>query len=1627
MSFSRSQKPGTVPATKLEQEDHSHCFASIDDASEDLSQSFGSSRSDSGNEFSFGLIDQEIPNRNISDFASKGSRSNSTTHSNTQISLTSREVKTLLQKVNKLEGIDLEGVSYYETSNFGLYFVYDIRTKVLLAMSEKNFQKKKLQSSKEIFQTKLYNLRVQHKDCVVLFIRNKTIFKPQIKLFSDLTASLSKMRQTFAKVSLMVNNGKKVFSEQGFLWVLELINMMLNLRDGYFTPSKMISIVISIYTMYSRAVKIFTPQSFEEITFDSASILLSIIGLPQTVIQTIRDYTALTGKKLFSSQTIMNAVLSLYQLFKHFLKWMVSYASGSESNFYLINYADYLIDLFFGNIVAYDKIKKVSDLHAKYVSSPDIILNPEFRFEVQELSDSLVGNTLFLDYVANHENKFFRGVWESFNNTLVKYVKTFTVSSKEEPICIVFEGAPGSGKSVLMNNFVQVLRKQNRSVYVHSIPPTDAGKDFYDDYENQEVFVMDDIGQQGKSQWRTIINFVSPVKYPLECANALKKNTKFFNSKIILCTTNGFMQLRGFTAKDCISEPEALFRRCHVIKVEKSNTEEFSQNLTYYKFDHLSPNTQWKNEFLHQCKGIQLKTQVQNLSKISALSYVRQLLENILSKEDQNRKSTQLSDIDITNAINNEDFKPQTLTDLNTFLMRLYQDWNTSYKDIFLEWYDSLLKPIISVCKSLINYLTNLLFGSSLNPEIRNIFSATSPSDILGSREEYVKNYHSLSLKYHPDKFDGTVKYGDHNLTQEETTLVFIIVALAYRNYDAPIAFFNDVKTIYTDPRGEFYYKTIKDNLGVKHHEFCRSTYAATKNILLGIPDKWSKLGGDEKFFIQLSLFYLVCVLGIAVASWFGEPENYDEHRIEKDWRKWQKEHKFIPQTHIDVSVQKHLKYAVISDGNGKNMHTHAIVSGDRFLITDHTLSDEGVVTIYATYEHYVARHPQVENVKFKVVSNYVSCDLKVCQFLNFHPFFPKAHALFRTRDITPIIKLQSSHGSLDLIFDKNVFRNSEAVEYTGYSGKQYNHMINDGLFTPVEGEGLCGSFIFNTHGDIIAIHVAGDGKTGFCVIPSQGIADMIRDDMFNCHNLDLDLDTRVKSDFSGVRLVYPTNGITPAYVSGKTKIIQSSLHVDVCPEMAKFIEVVKTLDEPIIIDPKIDRRGPPIIDKPYDKLRQTAQKSFANQGDVSNDELKFVKDCMREYMPKFKYTDLDEMETAFGSDEIARINSESSDGYGHPVKTEYFDFDNKIIKPAFLEECALFEERVRSDNLEFKDFLTKEVFKVDELRNESKRETPRTIRVMPITNIWYTKRIFGNLAKFIKQNRKINGIGYGFNPYRDMDRVYKKLKSSYITGDLDASKWDGTLCALIMEALIELMFEQYNGKFLFMKSYLIKSIVRAFVLIGDELYATTHGLPSGTWVTLLLNSLYNKALDALVLYRKHPKPSVDLFLQIYSEVTGDDKVFGVPQSIAPYVNLLTYKEVFESLGMKCTNGDKTEITSPSQSLEKLTYLKRHFRFHPVLQRWVGPLSANTILNIPQWIDKSMDYDIAMNGKMRAVQLESYLHSPALFVGITNLFKKRLGYDRDLFTEQEVIHILNDEDGYCTMLELLNKYDYSKI
>jgi hypothetical protein len=149
-------------------------------------------------------------------------------------------------------------------------------------------------------------------------------------------------------------------------------------------------------------------------------------------------------------------------------------------------------------------------------------------------------------YMLDHDKRF---------KNLLNKVNYMKSNIRVEPVACIFNGKRGTGKTTLMNMIAQGYAVQN-SVYYHT---SQEDKDFHDQYDNEDLYVIDDIGQKGAWQWGGMINFVSTSKNPLVCAEAEKKGTKFFTSRLILASTNNINIT--LTANCGITDIGALHRR----------------------------------------------------------------------------------------------------------------------------------------------------------------------------------------------------------------------------------------------------------------------------------------------------------------------------------------------------------------------------------------------------------------------------------------------------------------------------------------------------------------------------------------------------------------------------------------------------------------------------------------------------------------------------------------------------------------------------------------------------------------------------------------------------------------------------------------------------------------------------------------------------------------------------------------------------------------------------------------------------------------------------------------------------------------------------------------------------------
>jgi GTPase SAR1 family protein len=1355
-------------------------------------------------------------------------------------------------------------------------------------------------------------------------LRLAIVVEKSRRRFAAEVGIFSSIRSMFDNVISVIQTIYKIGSKHSasdVAWILaDILGLLLELRDGYLTPTKILRWLCQSYSLTRRVKKFFQPESF-----DGYLAMMSLM-FPREVMDAFKNFSALSGKRVFDSTFFIDQLTSFLNLMGKFLTFLKQSTRGNATASGIIDSVGTSLNRFNDMLSHYHLLNTVVELYSKFMAKSDILFDPRFRQRVVETHKECLANPAFMEMASSSSDKYFTTTWNNFKTQLLVSVKAFDASKRSEPICIVLEGQAGSGKSVLMNNFVEALRAKNMSVYTHIVPSTEEAKDFYDDYNNQDVFVMDDVGAAGKSQWRTIVNFVSPVKVPLPCATASLKNTKFFNSKIIICTTNHLMDLRGFTSSDCIAEPEALFRRPHVISVTRAGGShgcDFKQALKYYKFDHKESKT-WKSEFLYHNRAFNIKTECNPQDTGEAVKYLWTILAHLVK----------------TNEI-----------DARTSVLP-----GTVIKDLP----DIDLDRIAPQCGSLSCRVLRYARSFWSHPAME------AAKEWLGSAGEAVSMYSNIMLEWSSywmnklyERLQSAVDFLIHMVTNniEYAILgaigVIIMAGLAY----------------YMLPQGD-------DN---SHCDYMISLRYEDGSII-----DYVMRNGE---WVMLKPF--TAEAGeIDLGTLNGHAEGFKHH---------------------------HSRLIVFKDEKGVEIACcNAIMSGNHMIIPHHVSFNR--IDVYASRAHYESKHKELEDVETVMEATFPSCDMSIFAMKIPCPYRRlDAHRLFPDLPPTGNNVYINAYAIRPLICGVNFKRAQYDVTYSTTKGKI--ELSCDKWETPFSGPSLCGSVVIDASANIRAFHVAGDGEVGIAVQPGQAVVSIIRDILSKNSSVfigDRDAET-IHPGLSGSRVRYADGTIQSKTVIGKSNLVPTIFNERIDAELTDLKQ--KVIDDYELRLSTVPRESfrekhPATYYKygsPPKTMKELSKKTFKHQGDVTDDEVKFVKKCVNSLLCDF--TELSWEETAFGSPGVPPIDKNTSNGYGClPDKTDYLDYENRKLLPAAVEILdelrAMANEEIPFD---FRKVLSVESFK-DELRVEGKIDTPRTFRIMPLPHIMWSKRIFGSLTKHMVDNRLKTGVGIGLNPYVDFDEIARQLKPQEVTGDIDFSKWDGSINRRLMDAIGEVLLKRYKGAYGYMIPFLVSTASQSMVLIGDELWATTHGLPSGCWFTLLMNCLFNKAITALTIYRNKSNPTVRDFQKVVDFVVGDDKLIGASGELANVFNLHTINDTATSLGMTCTNGDKTPIVHKHQPFEKLTFVKRHFRYNPEFKKYVGMLDLETLFGTLQYVNKKSPYDEAILGKANAVLIESRLHSKSL----SNEF-------RDIFDKYpETKHTLSDAAIY----DILSRGEY---
>jgi GTPase SAR1 family protein len=366
--------------------------------------------------------------------------------------------------------------------------------------------------------------------------------------------------------------------------VFLVIHTLLDLLHEFFEPLKMIfsqgtfthfisiglirkvcAVVSSVFLLAKTFIKRpvldtpeldAVPESFDTLFMS----MFTAYMLPSSLKSLLRECQTLTNTKLLDDSNMVYDLLSYVLNLP--IRIIHTLMPDCKTKEVLVSYTDKFTKFFPFSSYA-RSVTTISSLVNLYNSNNKIIYDPDFQqkfLDAHQLFDTYCNNVLL-------HSKDVHVSLQALRKTVKKLadkISYMSSTTRQEPLFVVFYGPAGTGKTTLMNTLVSSYTRTN-TAYIHSSPKGD--KDFYDQYDNEYLFVADDVGQKSTSQWSQYINMVSTTKFPLDCAAVEKKDTKFFTSKLIMITTNN---INLTITPDCgLTTLEALHRRMYLIDFDQ--------------------------------------------------------------------------------------------------------------------------------------------------------------------------------------------------------------------------------------------------------------------------------------------------------------------------------------------------------------------------------------------------------------------------------------------------------------------------------------------------------------------------------------------------------------------------------------------------------------------------------------------------------------------------------------------------------------------------------------------------------------------------------------------------------------------------------------------------------------------------------------------------------------------------------------------------------------------------------------------------------------------------------------------------------------------------------------------------
>jgi hypothetical protein len=264
-------------------------------------------------------------------------------------------------------------------------------------------------------------------------------------------------------------------------------------------------------------------------------------------------------------------------------------------------------------------------------------------------------------------------------------------------------------------------------------------------------------------------------------------------------------------------------------------------------------------------------------------------------------------------------------------------------------------------------------------------------------------------------------------------------------------------------------------------------------------------------------------------------------------------------------------------------------------------------------------------------------------------------------------------------------------------------------------------------------------------------------------------------------------------------------------------------------------------------------------------------------------------------------------------------------------------------------------------------------------------------LLGFPARSECYGGMNAGSHEWDDLARrLLTSDRSGRKFADFDFSTFDTTHHQMLFQAMAAFFYEfskrvGYSEEEAKVVYFIFVCFKWQIVSWMNDLMIKFKGMPSGVIFTLIFNSMVNSFLMRLCYLRLVKRPLKNFKKDVITANVGDDNINSICNTVAEQFNIITVAKCLEGVGYIATPAKKGAITAKWLEFEELTFLKRSFRWCPVIEGYVAPIEEDSI-----W--RPFTYQQEDAGMSSAARLQEVAR---------NALHESMLYGRDYFNEAQ--------------------------